>query len=85
MTVTGTNLYAMAHWILEGCPKRVPPTDIRHLRRCMAGGLIDSALTVTPAGVDALRDSVTRHAHAHPTNVAALAMLDADTLEITNR
>lgn len=52
--VTGTNLFAMAKWVLAGSPKSVSPGEARHIKRCIQAGLIDDSLKVTPAGVQAL-------------------------------
>lgn len=70
---TGTNIFSMSRWVLDGCPARVESVSIRHLKRCIAAGLIDvSTMSVTAAGVEAIRANAW-----HPTSAKALELLEA--------
>lgn len=70
MKATPTNIYSMAAWINEGQPARVHSTSLRHIRRCMKAGLIGADLSVTEAGLEALREQ-----SGHKTCAAALDRL----------
>ena len=61
-TLTRTNLHAMRSALVEHhgvIPDLVPPTDLPHLRRCIAAGLLvrlhGGGWVPTEAGRDALR------------------------------
>lgn len=73
MKITSLNVYAMASSVkADGTfATHCSPSDVRHLRRCITGGLIDGAtLTITEAGITAIRED-----EWHVTNREALERL----------
>ncbi len=62
-TPTELNLWVAAQYVNEGkpVPARVPPTEVPHLRRCIAAGFLekttDGTWKPTEAGMAAMREA----------------------------